>query len=174
MKTVKMLAAVVLALVLQTLLGRFFVHGRLGIDLVLVTVAYLGLTSGPIVGIFAGTLGGLAQDSLSTGIIGISGLAKTVVGFVTGTIGAQFIVSEPIPRFVVFFCAWLLQLGVVTGLELLLELRPAARTYTATLLEAAGNGLVGLVLFQLTELLPGAVERRRVARDRIPASHLRD
>jgi len=169
-----MLVAVVLALVVQTLLSRFFVHGRLGLDLVLVTVAYLGLTSGPVVGLFAGTLGGLAQDSLSTGIVGISGLAKTIVGFVAGTIGAQFIVSEPIPRFIVFFFAALLQIAVVLALESVLELRPVTRTYATTLLEAAGNGLAGLVLFQLSELLPGAMERRRGARDRIPASHLHE
>src|SRR5512140_993975 len=116
-----MLVAVVLALVVQTLLSRFFVHGRLGLDLVLVTVTYLGLTSGPVVGLFAGTLGGLAQDSLSTGIVGIGGLAKTIVGFIAGTIGAQFIVSEPIARFVVFFFAALVQIGVVLALESVLE-----------------------------------------------------
>jgi hypothetical protein len=31
--------------------------------------------------------------------------------------------------------------------------------------QALGNALVGVVAFQLTELLPGAIERRR-ARDR--------
>lgn len=172
--TLKMLVAVVLALVVQTLLGRFFVHGRLGLDLVLVTVTYLGLVSGPVVGLLAGTIGGLAQDSLSTGIVGIGGLAKTVVGFISGTIGTHFIVSEPIARFVMFFCASLVQVGVVAALEAALDLRPVSRTAATLLLESAGNGLVGLVLFQLTELLPGAVERRRMTRDRIPASHLRD
>jgi rod shape-determining protein MreD len=173
-KTLKMLGAILLALVFQTLLSRFFVHGRLGLDIVLVTVTYLGLTSGPVLGLFAGTLGGLAQDALSTGIIGIGGLAKTIVGFVSGIIGTQFIVSQPIPRFVVFVAASLVQVGVVVGLDLLLELRPVTRTYSVTLLEAAGNGLVGIVLCQLSDLLPGVAERRKLARDSVNVGHLRD
>jgi rod shape-determining protein MreD len=174
MNALKMLGGVLAALVLQTLLSRFLVHGRLGVDLVLVAVTYLGLTSGPVVGLFAGTLGGLAQDALSTGIIGIGGLAKTIVGFIAGVIGTQFIVSQPIPRFVVFMGASLVQIGVVTGLEAVLELRPLARTYRLTLLEAAGNGLVGVVLLQLSNLLPGAIERRKASRGSVRTSRLRE
>ena len=33
------------------------------------------------------------QDALSSGVIGIGGLAKTVVGFLAGVIGQQFIVT---------------------------------------------------------------------------------
>ena len=50
----------------------------------------------------AGTVGGLVQDVLAGGIVGIGGLAKTLVGFVVGVLGAQFIVSQPLPRFVMF------------------------------------------------------------------------
>lgn len=174
MKAVKLLFGVLAALVLQTLLSRFLVHGRLGVDLVLVAVTYLGLTSGPVVGLFAGTIGGLTQDALSTGIIGIGGLAKTIVGFIAGIIGTHFIVSQPIPRFVVFLGASLMQVAVVVGLETVLELRPLARTYPLTLLEAAGNGLVGVVLLQLSDLLPGAMERRKVARGSVRARRLHD
>jgi len=169
-----MLFGIGLALVLQTLLSRFLVHGRLGVDLVLVVVAYLGLTSGPVVGLFAGTIGGLAQDALSTGIVGIGGLAKTVVGFISGIIGTQFIVSQPIPRFVVFVGASIVQVGVVMVLEALLELRPLARTYPLTLLEAAGNGLVGTVLLQLSDLLPGVIERRKTARGSVKVGRLHE
>lgn len=174
MNTLRMLVGVVVALVLQTLLSRFLVHGRLGVDLVLVVVTYLGLTSGPVVGVFAGTFGGLVQDALSTGIIGIGGLAKTVVGFIAGIIGTQFIVLQPIPRFVVFMGASLVQLGIVLTLETLLELRPLARTWPLTLVEAAGNGLVGVVLLQLSELLPGAIERRKAARGTVRTSRLQE
>lgn len=174
MNAIKMLTGVVVALVLQTLLSRFLVHGRLGVDLVLVVVTYFGLTSGPVVGLMAGTIGGLTQDALSTGIVGIGGLAKTIVGFIAGIIGTQFIVSQPVPRFVVFLGASLVQIGIVTGLETLLELRPLARTYPLTLVEAAGNGLVGVVLLQLSDLLPGAIERRKAARGSVRVHRLHE
>ncbi len=174
MNAVKMLVGVALALVLQTLLSQFLVHGRLGIDVVLVAVTYLGLTCGPVNGLFAGTIGGLTQDALATGIIGIGGLAKTIVGFVAGVIGTQFIVSSAIPRFIVFMAATFVQVGVVMALETALELRTLPRTYYSTLLEAAGNGLVGMVLFQLSDLLPGAIERRKSARNTVNVGRLHD
>ncbi len=174
MSAVKLLIGVVAALVLQTLLSQFLVHGRLGVDLVLVIVTYLGLTGGPVVGLMAGTIGGLTQDALAMGIVGIGGLAKTIVGFVAGVIGTQFIVSQPLPRFVVFVGASLVQVGVVIALETVLELRPLARTWPLTLLEAAGNGLVGVVLLQLSDLLPGAIERRKASRGSVKVHRLHD
>jgi rod shape-determining protein MreD len=163
-KVVRMLGAIVVALLLQTMLARLGVQGRLAVDLVLVVVAYIGLTSGPVLGIVAGTIGGLAQDSLTGGIVGIGGLAKTVVGFVTGVIGAQFIVSQALVRFLVFFGATVVHAAVVLGLGLLLGLSPGARPLVKIAAQGAGNALVGIAVFQLIEFLPGAVERRRAGR----------
>ena len=174
MKAVKALGTVFAALVLQTLLSRFAMHSRVTLDLVLVAVTFVALQAGPVAGIFAGTLGGLAQDALSTGVLGIGSLAKTTVGYLAGVVGTQFIVSRPIPRFVVFVVASLVQLGIALGLETLLELRPTARTVPLVLMEAAGNGLVGIVLFQVVDLLPGAVERRRAAREHVRATRLHE
>ena len=52
-----------------------------------------------------GTFAGLVQDALSSGVIGIGGLAKTIVGFLAGIVGTQFIVAQSASRFVVFFLA---------------------------------------------------------------------
>src|SRR5215831_13403540 len=95
--------AVVVALAAQTTLTRFLVRGPVAVDLVLVVVVYVALTSGPVTGLLSGTFAGLVQDALSSGVIGIGGLAKTVVGFLAGVIGTQFIVTHSLPRFVVFF-----------------------------------------------------------------------
>ncbi|PYR27610.1 MAG: rod shape-determining protein MreD, partial [Acidobacteria bacterium] len=86
--------AVALALAIQTTLARFLVHGVVALDFVLVVVVYVGLTSGPASGMLTGTVAGLVQDALSTGVIGIGGLAKTIVGFLGGIIGTQFIVAQ--------------------------------------------------------------------------------
>ena len=108
MKTAGVILAIALALVLQTTLTRFIVRGTVAVDLVLVVVVYVALSSGPVTGLMAGTIAGLIQDSLATGLIGIGGLAKTLVGFLAGIIGTQFIVARPLPRFVVFFAATVL------------------------------------------------------------------
>jgi rod shape-determining protein MreD len=166
-RAVGVILAIVIALVLQTTVGHFVIRGTVVVDLVLVVVVYVGLTSGPVTGLLAGAAAGLAQDALSSGVIGIGGLAKTLIGFSTGIIGTQFIVSQPIPRFVVFLAATALHAFVFIGLYELLDLRQFGTPYAAVAGQAVGNALVGVVAFQLTELLPGVIERRRGQRARI-------
>jgi rod shape-determining protein MreD len=162
-KAVGMFLAVAAALALQTTLARY-VRGTVAVNLALVVVVYVALMSGPVTGLLTGAFAGLVQDALSTGIIGIGGLAKTLVGFLTGIIGTQFIVAQPVPRFFVFFGATLLHELVFIGLYTLLDLRHFGTPYAAVARQAAGNAAVGVVAFQLVEFLPGAVERRRATK----------
>ena len=167
MKVAGIALAIVLALALQTTLARFVVRGLVAVDLVLVVVVYVALTSGPVTGLLTGTVAGLIQDALASGIIGIGGLAKTVVGFLAGVIGTQFIVAQPLPRFVVFLGATAVHAVIFMGLYALLDLRHFGTPYAAVGGQAVGNAIVGVVAFQLIELLPGAVERRRMQRTRL-------
>ena len=167
MKAAGVILAVAAALALQTTLARFIVRGTVAVDLVLVVVVYVALTMGPAAGLLAGALAGLVQDALSSNVIGIGGLAKTLVGFLAGIIGTQFIVVHTLPRFVVFFSATVLYAVVFMGLYELLDLRHFGTPYAAVAGQAVGNAVVGVVLFQLVELLPGAMERRRAQRGRI-------
>ena len=167
MRAAGVVLATVLALALQTTLTRFIVRGTVAVDLVLVVVVYAALTTGPVTGLLTGTFAGLVQDALSSGVIGIGGLAKTVVGFLAGIIGTQFIVAQPLPRFVVFFAATLLHAALFIGLYELLDLRTFGTPYGAVVGQGLGNAIVGVVAFQVAELLPGAMERRRMSGTRI-------
>ena len=167
MKTAGVILAIVAALALQTTLGRFITRATVAVDFVLVVVVYVALSSGPVTGLLAGTAAGLAQDALSSGVIGIGGLAKTLVGFLSGIIGTQFIVAQPFSRFVVFLAATVLHTIVFIGLYVVLDLRQFGTPYAAVAGQAVGNAVVGVVAFQLVELLPGVVERRRSQRARI-------
>jgi rod shape-determining protein MreD len=157
----------VLALVLQTTMAQMLVRGTAALDLVLVVVVYVGLTMGPTTGLLAGAMAGLAQDALSSGIIGIGGLAKTVVGYLAGILGTQFIVARPLPRFIVFVAATVVHAGIFMGTYELLGARKFGFPYGGVLSQGAVNGLVGVVAFQAIELLPGAVERRAANRGRL-------
>src|SRR5438093_12712156 len=149
-------------------MARFLVRGSVAVDLVPVAVVYVALTSGPVTGMLAGTFAGLIQDALTTGIIGIGVLAKTIVGFLGGIIGTQFIVAQPLPRFVVFFGATLLHAALFMGLYVVLDVREfGTRPYVAVLWQAGANAVAGVVAFQIVEFLPGAVERRRAAKPRL-------
>jgi rod shape-determining protein MreD len=169
LKVAGAIVATLLALALQTTLSRFLTRGVFAVDLVVVVVVYVGLTSGAVTGLLLGTFAGLIQDALTPGysVIGIGGLAKTIVGFLAGVIGTQFIVAQPFPRFVVFFMATLLHALVFIGLYVILGLRSFSAPYAVLVGQALGNAVVGVVAFQIVELLPGAVERRRMSRTRI-------
>jgi len=164
-KIVWVAIATVAALALQTTLTRFL-GGTIAVDLVLVVVVYAALISGPVTGLLTGTFAGLIQDALSIGVIGIGGLSKTIVGFLAGVIGTQFIVSQAPSRFVVFFAATLLHAVIFMGLYELLGLRDFGAPYGRVLEQAFANAVIGIVAFQAAEFLPGAVARRRLNRVR--------
>ena len=164
MKGFGILLAIALALALQTTLARFLVAGTAAIDLVLVVVVYVALTTGPGTGMLAGSAAGLIQDALSSGVIGVGGLAKSLVGFMAGALGQQFIVTAPLPRFVMFLAATALHSTVFMGLYVLLGLRTFQTPWAAIGSQALGNAVVGMIGFTLVEALPGALERRRISR----------
>lgn len=164
MKTAGVLIAIALALALQTTLARFVVGGTAAIDLVLVTVVYIALTSGPVSGMLAGSLAGLIQDQLSTGVLGIGGLAKSIVGFVVGAIGQQFIITAALPRFVTFIGATAAYQTLFMGLYVVLGLRSFPSPWKAIATQALGNAIVGMIAFTIIEALPGVMERRRIGR----------
>ncbi len=163
MRAVGVVVATALAIALQSTLAQFVIRGTVAVDLVLVVVVYAALVAGPVTGLLGGTFAGLVQDTLSTGVIGIGGMAKTVVGFLAGIIGTQFIVARSLPRFVVFFGATILHAVISIGLYELLNLAEFGTPYAAVAGQATANALIGVVAFNLAELLPGAVERRRAA-----------
>ena len=164
MRVAGVVIAIAMALALQTALARLLVGGTVALDLVLVVVVYVALTNGPVTGIFAGSLAGLIQDALSSGVIGIGGLAKSLVGFVTGAVGQQFIVTAALPRFVMFLAATVAHAAVFMGLYVLLELRSFPSPWTAIVSQALGNAVVGMTAFTIIESLPGIAERRRLSR----------
>jgi hypothetical protein len=53
------------------------------------------------------------------------------------------------------------------GLYVLLNLRQFGSAYVVVAGQATANAVAGVVAFQLVELLPGAVERRRAAKSRL-------
>ena len=164
MKAVGVLIAIALALALQTTLARFLVGGTAALDLVLVVVVYVALTSGPVTGMLAGSLAGIIQDVLSSGVIGIGGLAKSVVGFMAGVITQQFIVTTALPRFVMFLAATAAHAAVFMGLYVLLGLRTFPAPWAAIVSQALGNAVVGMIAFTILESFPGVMERGRVSR----------
>jgi rod shape-determining protein MreD len=157
-------AAILIAIALQTTLASLVFRGNTAIDLVLIVVVFVAIKSGPVTGLLAGSVAGLIQDALSSGILGIGGLAKTIVGFLSGVLGTQFIVTAPLPRFLLLLVATVLHAAIFIGLYTLLDLRQFPAPYPAIVGQAFGNAFVGVIAFQVIEWFPGFVDRRRAGR----------
>ena len=157
-----------LALALQTTLARFWSGDTVAVDLVLVVVVYAASESGPMTGLLTGTFAGLVQDALSSGVIGIGGLAKTIVGF-RGRHDRDAVhhraAVAPVRR--IFRRHDRCTLWYLSGCTCSSTCGRSIRPYASVLGQAVGNAVVGVVAFQLGELLPGAVERRRTAKGRL-------
>ena len=155
-----MLAALAAAIVLQATLSGMWMSAGTRVNLVLVAIVYVALAFGAVTGLLAGTAGGLAQDALAGGLVGVGGLSKTIVGFVVGVLGAQFIVSQPVPRFVMFVGATFVHELCFQGVYALVESRAFTMQYSAVLLQAAVNAVIGVLAFQIVEGAPGLLQRR--------------
>jgi rod shape-determining protein MreD len=164
MKIAGVLLALAVALALQTTLAGLTVGGVRVVDLVLVVVVFAGLAYGPVTGLLAGSIGGLVQDTLAGGIVGIGGLSKTIAGFAVGVLGAQFIVSQPLPRFVMFVGATVVHELCFQALYAVVEARGVRVQYSALLTQAVVNALVGIVAFAVVERGPGLMQRRSARR----------
>ena len=164
MRSSAAVSEILIAIALQTTLASMIFRGNTGIDLVLIVVVFVAIKSGPVTGLLGGTVAGLIQDALSSGILGIGGLAKTVVGFLSGVLGTQFIVTAPLPRFLLLLVATALHAAIFMGLYTLLNLRQFPSPYPAVVGQAFGNAFVGVIAFQLIEWIPGFVDRRRAGR----------
>jgi cell shape-determining protein MreD len=107
-------------------------------------------------------MGGLAQDALAGGIVGLGGMTKTLIGFFVGVLGAQFNLSTTVPRLVMFVAATLVHQVVFEGLHAMIGGRPFAIQLSGALIQALANGLLGIVAFFIVEQGPGTLQRRRM------------
>jgi rod shape-determining protein MreD len=166
MKAVRTILGVAAALVLQSVLAWILGAHRLPVDLVLVAVVTSALLYGRVAGLLGGTLGGLAQDALVGGVMGIGGMASSLAGFLAGYIGTQFIVTQTIPRFLLFAGATVVHGALFMGLYQLLGLRRFDQPYLDLTVQALVNAAAGIVVFGLVETLPGLPERWRIRNER--------
>lgn len=164
MKTIAVLGALVLALLIQTTLAGMSYEAGTLVNFVLIAVTYVALALGPVAGLLSGAAGGLVQDAIAGGIVGLGGIAKTVVGFVIGVLGAQFIVSQPAARFVMFVGATVLHEVCFGSLFALADGRAIHFAWRPIFIQAAINALIGVLAFQVIEGAPGVVQRRQARR----------
>jgi rod shape-determining protein MreD len=141
------LAAVVLQAWLPRLLGRLAY-----MDLPLLVTIYFALNRrSPIHGTLLGSVLGLAQDGLTQGAIGIHGIANTICGFLAASVGIRIVVENNAIRMVMNFALTLLSSAIMVFVIRILLGMVWHSNWLDEMLRAAGNGLIGLVLFPVLD-----------------------
>ncbi len=164
-RAIRIVAVLLAALVVQSLVAKGLGNVPLWVDLPLVAVVYAALSGGPVAGLLAGTAAGLAQDAMGGGVMGIGGMSKSIAGFLAGVVSTQFIVTQTLSRMLVFVAASVLNGTIFMALYAMLGLRDFDRPWLDVTLQAAANGLVGAFLFSVLDVMPGARERWRARRE---------
>ncbi|HIE94868.1 MAG TPA: rod shape-determining protein MreD [Acidobacteria bacterium] len=167
MKTAWVGLTLALALVLQTTVVPGLAGAGVPVDLVLVAVVLVAISSGSVGGLWVGTVGGLLQDALSGGVIGVGGLAKTLVGYAVGAFAVQFNVSRSWHQALVVLFASLVHAGCFVGLYSLLSDDGTITSYGGGVTQAVANAVVGGGVAMALGAAPAALTRRRLRRRRL-------
>lgn len=156
--------AIGVALSAQATLAWFGGGARANVDLPLVAVALIALSGGPMVGLWAGTATGFAQDVLSGGLVGVSGLSKSLVGLAVGALGMQILVTGVWQRSLILAGATILHAACFVGVYALIPGVGPTVSGTAVGMQAAANVAAGIAAVGLLRRWPGFWARLRAPR----------
>ncbi len=145
--------APLVSVVLQAWLPRMLV-GYAWFDLPLVVTVYFALVRrDPIQGTMMGAALGIFEDALTHHAIGINGVAITVVGFLSGSVGVRIDVENRTIRLVLTFLLSLLSSVIYLFIYRILLGLDLEWSWLAELMKAVGNTVIAVVLFHLLDRL---------------------
>jgi rod shape-determining protein MreD len=148
------IVAAFLALLLQAFLHKYGRWAEL-LDLPLLVTIYFGVSRrNPVSGLFLGAVIGILQDALGhDSPIGLYGIAKTFVGYVSSSVGARIDTEHPASRFGLVFVLFHFHQAVLAITERALLDRPAAFFNTRLLIDSLVTAAISVALFALLDRL---------------------
>jgi rod shape-determining protein MreD len=148
------------AVLVETALGYLLPGPGRYIDPFLLVVVYCALVGGETFGMVSGAAAGWLQDALFGGrVLGISALAKLLIGFAVGVAGARFLISGSAARALAVLLATLAEGVLVPWLASVFTLELAPQSVLTLLARGVLNAVAGGALFALVD--------RRVQRERL-------
>jgi rod shape-determining protein MreD len=141
------------ALVLQAWLPRLL-GNYAWFDLPLEVTVYFALVRrDPIQGTLMGAGLGLFEDALTHHAIGVNGVAKTVVGFLAGSVGIRIDVENHTIRLMLVFMLSLLSSAIYVFIYRILLGLDLEWSWLAELMKAVGNSIIAMALFPFLDRL---------------------
>lgn len=140
-----------LALGLQSFLTLHFAQFAL-LDLPLLVTIYFAISSrNAIAGTLTGSLIGLCQDALTHHPIGVNGISKAIVGYLSGSLGLRIDTENHVTRVLLILVfafmnsfMYLLIMHRLLGLEL-------KWSWIHELIRAVADALIGVALFAILD-----------------------
>lgn len=152
--------AVLGAVLVETALGYLLPGPGRYVDPFLLVVVYCALFGGETYGMLSGAFAGWVQDALFGGrVLGLSALAKLLLGFVVGLAGARFMISGTAARALTVFLATIAEGLLVPWLASVFTIEAVSPGPIVLLARATVNAVLAGALFALVE--------RRLQRDRL-------
>jgi len=119
-QTFKIVLTIFVVLLLQMLLPNYLSFFRY-VDLPLVVTVYFGLQRAPMLAMLTGTALGLGGDAVASGILGVGGFAKTLIGYLVAMASVRFALENPLARLAIAALCSAANTVLFIGLYLMLE-----------------------------------------------------
>jgi rod shape-determining protein MreD len=140
-----------LAVFLQVFVSKWLTFIKVFDLPLLVTIFFAVARRRPIPGTITGALIGTVQDAFASPVIGLNGIAKTMIGYLASSLGVRIDVENPGSRFIMTFafCVvhriiyMIIERGLVNGTE--------PWMWAHTLLSSVANALLAVALFALLD-----------------------
>ncbi|HVT15905.1 MAG TPA: rod shape-determining protein MreD [Thermoanaerobaculia bacterium] len=147
MRVLRIFAAFTLAL-LAHLVGMhlFPSFGRV-VDLFLVVLVLHALEGNSLSALLVGLCAGLLEDTLTNGPFGLFGFADTAVAYLTARLAQRLVIQRPAGVAGVVAFGSLAQQGTLALLAFLLLPNPSLPDPVGALVQAAGCGIIGMVVY---------------------------
>ena len=138
--------AILAALLAQSTIVWLFGSARVNVDLPLVVVVLAALDGGPLMGLLVGAIAGCGQDWLSGGIVGVSGLSKSLIGFAAGAAGAYFLATGIAFQGLMVASATIAHAWAFVAIYALMPLTGPSGSWDVILLQTLTNATAGLAV----------------------------
>ncbi|HEX8286614.1 MAG TPA: rod shape-determining protein MreD [Pyrinomonadaceae bacterium] len=162
MEQVKITIALIVAVLLQWTL-RNVAEPLAYIDFPLIIIVYAALQRNAIRALIFGTLGGIAVDALSGGLLGTNGFSKTLIAYVVSELARRVYLDNLLLRIPVIAGACFLDDLVYYGMHRLLGQEPAAQVVEIIAYSLIWTTIVGTLVYLFLDrfVLEAPVRRKR-------------
>lgn len=161
MENVKITVALIVAVLLQWTL-RNVAEPFAYVDFPLIIVVYAALQRNSVKAIFFGTIGGIAVDALSGGLLGANGFSKTLVAYLVSELARRVYMDNLLLRIPVIAGACLLDDLVYYGMHWLLGQEPVVPIFVVISYTLIGTTIAGTVVYLILDFI--SAERIRPRR----------